>query len=74
MPCEYSSKSMKRKELHRLSLRLKGEKDQVEKFSNLTSSQLEAIIGGSLFEWTIFPHWLGSNDEIYFNVHSSKSS
>ncbi|XP_048264337.1 histone-lysine N-methyltransferase NSD2 isoform X3 [Bombus terrestris] len=50
MPCEYSSKSMKRKELHRLSLRLKGEKDQVEKFSNLTSSQLEAIIGGSLFE------------------------
>lgn len=41
---------MKRKELHRLSLRLKGGKDQVEKLSNLTSSQLEAIIGGSLLE------------------------
>lgn len=48
MPCD--SKNMKRKELHRLSLRLKGGKDQVEKLSNLTSSQLEAIIGGSLLE------------------------
>ncbi|XP_029047985.2 histone-lysine N-methyltransferase NSD2 isoform X2 [Osmia bicornis bicornis] len=47
--CEYSSKSMKRKTLHRLSLRLKKE-DQVEELNNLTSSQLEAIIGGSLFE------------------------
>ncbi|KOC64333.1 putative histone-lysine N-methyltransferase NSD2 [Habropoda laboriosa] len=50
MPCEYSSKSTKRKTLHRLSLRLKEEKDQVEELNNLTSSQLEAIIGGSLFE------------------------
>ncbi|CAL7936216.1 unnamed protein product [Xylocopa violacea] len=50
MPCDYSSKSMKRKTLHRLSLRLKGEGDQVEKINDLTSSQLEAIIGGSLFE------------------------
>lgn len=47
MPYEYNSK---RKELHRLSLKLKGEKDQVEKLNNLTSSQLEAIIGGSLSE------------------------
>ncbi|XP_043520102.1 histone-lysine N-methyltransferase NSD2 isoform X2 [Frieseomelitta varia] len=45
MPYEYNSK---RKELHRLSLKLKGEKDQVEKLNNLTSSQLEAIIGGSI--------------------------
>ncbi|CAK9806624.1 Histone-lysine N-methyltransferase, H3 lysine-36 specific [Anthophora plagiata] len=50
MPCEYSSTSTKRKTLHRLSLRLKEEKDQVEELNNLTSSQLEAIIGGSLFE------------------------
>ncbi|XP_076171754.1 nuclear receptor binding SET domain protein isoform X2 [Ptiloglossa arizonensis] len=50
MPYEYSSKSMKRKTLHRLSPRLKKEEDQVEELNNLTSSQLEAIIGGSLFE------------------------
>ncbi|OAD57248.1 Histone-lysine N-methyltransferase, H3 lysine-36 and H4 lysine-20 specific, partial [Eufriesea mexicana] len=50
MPCEYNSKSMKRKTLHRLSLRLNEEKGQVEKLNTLTSSQLEAIIGGSLFE------------------------
>lgn len=50
MPCEYSLKNTKRKPLHRLSLRLKEEKNQVEQLSNLTSSQLEAIIGGSLYE------------------------
>ncbi|XP_053972341.1 histone-lysine N-methyltransferase NSD2 isoform X2 [Hylaeus anthracinus] len=50
MPYEYSLQSMKRKTLHRLSLRLKKEEDQVEELNNLTSSQLEAIIGGSLFE------------------------
>ncbi|XP_003707627.2 nuclear receptor binding SET domain protein isoform X1 [Megachile rotundata] len=49
--CEYSSsKSIKRKTLHRLSLRLKKENQVVEQLNNLTSSQLEAIIGGSLFE------------------------
>ncbi|XP_015436181.1 PREDICTED: histone-lysine N-methyltransferase NSD2 isoform X1 [Dufourea novaeangliae] len=50
MPCEYSSKNTKRKTLHRLSLRLREEEDQVAELNNLTSSQLEAIIGGSLYE------------------------
>ncbi|XP_076238839.1 nuclear receptor binding SET domain protein [Calliopsis andreniformis] len=50
MPFEYNSKDTKRKAMHRLSLGLKREEDQVEKLNKLTSSQLEAIIGGSLFE------------------------
>lgn len=50
MPYECNLKDTKRKTMHRLSLRLKNEEDQVEKLNNLTSSQLEAIIGGSLFE------------------------
>ncbi|KAG7205791.1 hypothetical protein KM043_007736 [Ampulex compressa] len=45
-----SSKAMEKKTLHRLSLSLRKEENQSEKFRNLTSSQLEAIIGGSLFE------------------------
>ncbi|XP_017886764.1 histone-lysine N-methyltransferase NSD2 isoform X2 [Ceratina calcarata] len=50
LSCEYNSKRTRRKPLHRLSLKLKEQRDQVEKLSNLTSSQLEAIIGCSLFE------------------------
>ena len=50
MPYECNLKDTKRKTMHRLSLRLKNEEDQVEELNNLTSSQLEAIIGGSLFE------------------------
>ncbi|XP_076282492.1 nuclear receptor binding SET domain protein isoform X2 [Lasioglossum baleicum] len=47
MQCEYGTK---RKALYQLSPRLRKKRNQVEELNNLTSSQLEAIIGGSLIE------------------------
>ncbi|XP_076646596.1 nuclear receptor binding SET domain protein isoform X2 [Halictus rubicundus] len=47
MQCEYGTK---RKAFYRLSPSLRKKGNQVEELNNLTSSQLEAIIGGSLIE------------------------
>lgn len=45
-----NSMTTKKKTFHRLSLKLQKKENQAEELNNLTSSQLEAIIGGSLCE------------------------
>lgn len=43
-----NSRTLKTKASHRISLKLQREENQAKELDNLTSSQLEAIIGGSL--------------------------